>query len=209
MTSIALGRSYYQPLAAAARPAGCKCRNIAPFSRRGKSTPWSFKLLQKNDRRDPLNPRHALCATGFSYTTISWTLTNTHRHIYKRRRSEIEFTTFSGLAKDSTTCVRGFIYIYIYARGVYGQFVWDLIIARILFRPRISLGTGLAVPIVSHNTASSLYIFSRLHAGMSMDIGHIYIYLVYIRVSFHETFRPSGWAAVNLLYDWKNLSICV
>lgn len=80
--------------------------------------------------------------------------------------------------------------------------MWDLIIARILFRPRISLGTGLAVPIVSHNTASSLYILSPPARGNVY--GHIYI-----RASFYETFRPSGWAAVNLLYDWKNLSIYI
>jgi len=62
---------------------------------------------------------------------------------------------------------------------VYGQFVWDLIIARILFRPRISLGTGLAVPIVSQNTASSLYIL--FFRGISVDVYIlIYIYTYYI-----------------------------
>lgn len=131
-----------------------------------KSTLSSFKLLQKNDRRDPLNPGHALSATGFSYT-IFHSHTNTSDD-----ESEIEFTTFSGPAKDSNVyCI--YIYIYVYMCSIYGQFVWDLIIARILFRPRISLGTGLAVPIVSHNTASSLYILSSAHGNV---YGYIYIY---------------------------------
>jgi hypothetical protein len=82
----------------------------------GKSTHSSFKLLQKNDRRDPLNPGHALSATGFSYTIF-------HAHTdISDGESEIEFTTFSGLAKDSTVyyvCV----YMCVFIRSVYGQFV--------------------------------------------------------------------------------------
>jgi len=52
-----------------------------------------------------------------------------------------------------------------------------------------------------HTTPHHPFIFSRPHTAMSMDIS------IYIRARFRETFRPSGWAAVNLLYDWKNLSI--
>jgi hypothetical protein len=79
------------------------------------------------------------------------------------------------------------VYMCVFIRSVYGQFVWDLIIARILFRSRISLGTGLAVPIVSHNTASSLYILSSAPGNIC---GYIYIFVCVFVKRFDRPVEP-------------------
>jgi len=146
----------------------------------GKSTLSSFKLLQKNDRRDPLNPGHALSATGFSYT-IFYAHTNTSDD-----ESEIEFTTFSGLAKDSTVyCIYINLYVYLYV--VYTASLCETsLLQGFCFGPGFLWGPDSPCQLF-RTTPHHPFIFSRPHTATSIDIS-----ILYIRVRFRETFRSSG-----------------
>lgn len=69
------------------------------------------------------------------------------------------------------------LYIYIYING---QFVWDLIIARILFRPGISLGKTDASCQLFHTTfALYIYIFSSIP---TLTLAHVSIYIFFIYI---------------------------
>jgi len=150
----------------------------------GKSTLSSFKLLQKNDRRDPLNPGHALSATSFSYT-IFHAHTNTSDD-----ESEIEFTTFSGLAKDSNVyTVYIYMFICVFIRIVYTASLCETsLLQGFCFGPGFLWGPDSPCQLF-RTTPHHPFIFSRPHTAQYV---YGYIYIHYIRVRFRETFRPSG-----------------
>lgn len=85
----------------------------------GKSTLSSFKLLQKNDRPDPLNPGHAFRRRVFhtQYFTHTQTLATT--------RAKLNSPHFRVWQKIRLFTVYIYIYVYIciYTYSIYGQFV--------------------------------------------------------------------------------------
>lgn len=134
----------------------------------GKSTLSSFKLLQKNDRRDPLNPGHALSATGFSNTIF-----HAHTNTIATTRAKLNSPHFQVWQKIRMSTVYIYMFICVFVRIVYTASLCETsLLQGFCFGPGFLWGPDSPCQLF-RTTPHHPFIFSRPH----MVYGCIYIYI--------------------------------